>query len=374
MNATPFVDLSVIHDSIHRELQSAFDRVLRSNCFILGPEVDAFEEEFASFCGAQLAVGVGSGLDALRLALLASGISEGDEVIVPSHTFIATWLAVTACGAVPVPVEPAEGSFSITAEGVEKLITRRTRAIIPVHLYGQPVDLDPIIALAARHDLRVIEDAAQAHGARYKGRRIGSHGDAVAWSFYPGKNLGGFGDGGAVTTNNPDIAEAIRIMRNYGSRGKYVHDIEGSNSRLDALQASLLRVKLKYLDAWNSQRQEAAALYQDGLAKFFPDVVLPTTPIWADSVWHLYVLRCKERDRLQQHLSQHGISTLIHYPKPPHLQAAYARLGFGPGSFPIAENLSRQILSLPMYPGMSLDTPSVVADIFEQTLQRRFPN
>lgn len=369
MNSIPFLDLSAIHDALREELSAAFDRVMQSGIYIMGPELEAFEREFADYCEASHAIGLGNGLDALRVGLLALGVQPGDEVIVPSHTFIATWLAVTECKAIPVPVEPDEGSFTISAKAIEKAITARTRVIIPVHLYGQPVDLDPILALAKRHGLKVLEDAAQAHGARYKGRRIGSRGDAVAWSFYPGKNLGAFGDGGAVTTNDPAIAESIRMLRNYGSRRKYEHEIEGCNSRLDPLQAALLRVKLRHLDRWNAQRKEIALAYQEHLSHLSAQGLrLPSVPEWAEPVWHLYVVQCAKRDQLQARLAEFGTSTLIHYPQPPHLQSAYARLGFNCGDFRVAEKLCNEVLSLPIYPGMPLSYTRLIAGQIEQFL------
>lgn len=370
MSLPAFLDLSSTNDGIRDELMAAFERVLRSSTYIAGRELQAFEEEFADYCEAKYTVGVGNGLDALRLALLALGVEEGDEVIVPSHTFIATWLAVTACGATPIPVEPDPRSFTISATAIEKAITPRTRVIIPVHLYGQPADLDPILSLAARHKIKVLEDAAQAHGARYKGYRIGSHGHAVAWSFYPGKNLGGMGDGGAVTTNDPSVANSIQMLRNYGSRVKYRHEIEGCNSRLDPLQAAFLRVKLRYLDNWNSQRKEIADQYSTTISKICgSDICLPIVPKWADPVWHLYVIQLPHRDFLHEYMGRFEIPTLIHYPTPPHLQPAYARLGLPEGSLPIAEKLSREVLSLPLYPGMSRDVPIRVAEVLEQYLR-----
>jgi len=355
MKSIPFLNLSTIHDSISEDLNSAFERVVKSGTYILGSELEAFEREFADFCEAGYSIGLGNGLDALRIGLIALGVQPGDEVIVPSHTFIATWLAVTECKAIPVPVEPEDGSFTISAQAIEKAITSRTRVIIPVHLYGQPVDLDPILALAFRHGIKVLEDAAQAHGARYKGRRVGGHGDAVAWSFYPGKNLGAFGDGGALTTNDLSLAESIRMLRNYGSRQKYEHEIEGFNSRLDPLQASLLRVKLRHLDHWNKQRLEIANVYLEKFSKFSKyGLLVPTLPSWSESAWHLFVVKFGKRDQLHRLLSEAGVCTLIHYPKPPHLQKAYARLGFKLGSFPVAEKLSNEVLSLPIYPGLSL--------------------
>jgi len=269
-------------------------------------------------------------------------------VIVPSNTYIATWLAVSQCGAIPVPVEPLDSTCNIDPGQIEAAITPRTKAIIPVHLYGQPADLDPILALAHKHGLRVLEDAAQAHGARYKGKRIGGHGDVVAWSFYPGKNLGALGDAGAVSTNDPYIADRIRVLRNYGSRVKYVNEVQGCNSRLDPVQAAILRVKLKVLDAWNVRREKIAARYTEALAGL--DLAIPTVLPWVDPVWHLYVVQSSQRDVLQKSLGEAGISTLIHYPIPPHLQQAYAGAGYVKGRLPLAERLANQVLSLPIGP------------------------
>jgi len=365
MNPIPFLDLSIVHNTIYEELNDSFNRVMKSGVFILGSELEAFEQEFAEYCEAKHAVGLGNGLDALRIGLIALGVRPGDEVIVPSHTFIATWLAVTECKAIPIPVEPEEGSFTISAEAIEKAITSRTRVIIPVHLYGQPSDLDPIISLASKYGIKVLEDAAQAHGARYKGRRLGSHGDLVAWSFYPGKNLGGFGDGGALTTNHPEIAESIRMIRNYGSQRKYEHETEGCNSRLDPLQAALLRVKLRYLDKWNDERKKIARCYLNSFSNLSQfGLHLPFVPDWADPVWHLFVIKTSKRNQLQILLSESGISTLIHYPKPPHLQKVYSRLGFRIGSFPVAERISSETLSIPIYPGLTdLHTSKVIENI-----------
>jgi dTDP-4-amino-4,6-dideoxygalactose transaminase len=300
----------------------------------------------------------------LHLALRAMDICAGDEVIVPSNTFIATWLAVSQCGAIPVPVEPLEDTYNIDPGRIEAAITPRTRALIPVHLYGQPADLDPILALAHKHGLRVVEDAAQAHGARYKGKRIGGHGDAVAWSFYPGKNLGALGDAGAVTTNDPQVLDRIRVLRNYGSRVKYVNEVQGYNSRLDPVQAAVLRVKLKVLDAWNTRRGKIAARYTAALAK--SNLMLPIVPAWAEPVWHLYVVQSSQRDTLQKTLSEVGIGTHIHYPIPPHLQQAYGKTGLVKGKFPIAERLATQVLSLPI--GPQLDDASSEAVIAHLTL------
>lgn len=347
----PFLDLKAPHQELQSELDEVWARVRDSGWYILGPEVDAFEQEYAAYCGAQHCVGVANGLDALHLALRALGVGTGDEVIVPSNTYIATWLAVSQCGAVPVPVEPDPATHNLDPRRIEAVVTPRTKVILPVHLYGQPADLDPILSIARRHGLRVLEDAAQAHGARYKGQRIGAHGDAVAWSFYPGKNLGALGDAGAVTTNDPELADRLRVLRNYGSRVKYVNEVQGWNSRLDPLQAAILRVKLAHLDEWNARRAEIAALYLRELADC--GVVLPQVPDWAQPVWHLFVIRHPQRDALQQRLAQAGIQTLIHYPIPPHRQQAYAGLGLAEGALPIAERLAAEVLSLPIGPHLS---------------------
>lgn len=344
----PFLDLCAAYRELQPEIDAAVARVLDSGWYILGEEVEAFEVEWAAYCQAEHAVGVGNGLDALHLALRAMGVGPGDEVIVPVHTFIATWLAVSRCGATPVPVEPDECTYNIDPNLIEAAITSHTKVIIPVHLYGQPADLNPILAIARSHGLRVLEDAAQAHGARYKGKRIGGHGDAAAWSFYPGKNLGALGDGGAVTTSDSDLAERIRTLRNCGSRTKYINEVQGINSRLDPIQAAVLRVKLKYLDEWNERRKAIAAKYLENLADTGP--ILPQVPSWAEPVWHLFVVRTKDRSALQHRLTEAGISTMIHYPIPPHLQKAYAGLGHKPGSFPLSEKMAKEVLSLPMGP------------------------
>jgi dTDP-4-amino-4,6-dideoxygalactose transaminase len=360
MTQIPFLDLRAAYLELKTEIDRAVARVLDSGWYILGAEVEAFEAEFAAYCEAKFAVGVANGLDALHLALRAFGVAPGDEVIVPSNTYIATWLAVSQCGATPVPVEPDERTHNINPALIESAITPLTRAIIPVHLYGQPADLDPILAIARKHGLYVLEDAAQAHGARYKGKRIGAHGDAVAWSFYPGKNLGALGDGGAVTTNEPGIADRIRMLRNYGSRVKYENEVQGFNSRLDPLQAAILRVKLAHLDDWNARRANIAERYQRELAS--AQLTLPYVPDWARPVWHLFVVRCDQRRSLQQALGQAGVGTLIHYPIPPHLQEAYRRGGWGTGAFPIAERLADEVLSLPMGPHLSEPLLGVVTD------------
>lgn len=355
----PFLDLGAAYSELKAEIEAAVLASLRSGWYIGGQEVEAFEHEFAAYTETRHCVGVANGLDALHLALRAMDIGAGDEVIVPTNTYIATWLAVSQCGAIPVPVEPLESTCNIDPDLIEAAITPRTRAIIPVHLYGQSADLDPILAIARKHGLRVLEDAAQAHGARYKGKRIGGHGDVVAWSFYPGKNLGALGDAGAVTTNDPDIADRIRVLRNYGSRVKYVNEVQGYNSRLDPVQAAALRVKLKVLDVWNARRVKIAAHYTAALAG--SGLVLPAVPSWAEPVWHLYVVQSPRRDALQKALGEAGISTLIHYPIPPHLQKAYVEAGYVKGRFPIAERLANQVLSLPI--GPQLDDLSVTAVI-----------
>ncbi|RUQ41268.1 MAG: DegT/DnrJ/EryC1/StrS family aminotransferase [Candidatus Competibacteraceae bacterium] len=349
--SVPFLDLGAAYLELKDDLDAAYHRVMDSGWFILGKEVEAFEREFAAYCEAAHCVGVGNGLEALHLILRAYGIGPGDEVIVPANTYIATWLAVSYAGATPIPVEPDARTYNLDPALIEAAITPATRAILPVHLYGQPADMDPIKALASRYGLKVIEDAAQAHGARYHGRRVGGLGDAAGFSFYPGKNLGALGDGGAVVTNDADLAERVRVLRNYGSRVKYHNEVKGFNSRLDELQAALLRVKLPVLDAWNERRRAAAARYLDGLAG--SELGLPYVPKWAEPVWHLFVVRHPQRDALQQRLQQAGIGTMIHYPIPPHLQPAYAELGYGAGAFPISEAIHREVLSLPMGPQLT---------------------
>jgi len=348
----PFLDLRAGYLELKSEIDDAVSRVLDSGWYILGPEVESFEEEFATYCQTKFSIGVANGLDALTLALRAMDVGPGDEVIVPSNTYIATWLAVSQCGATPVPVEPDVGTYNIDPDSIADAITPRTKVILPVHLYGQPTDLDPILTIARKHGLRVLEDGAQAHGARYKGQHIGGHGDAVAWSFYPGKNLGAIGDGGAVTTNDPEIAGRIRMLRNYGSNIKYINEVKGFNSRLDPIQAAILRVKLKYLDAWNDRRKHIAKLYQDSLLG--SSLVLPHAPEWAEPVWHLFVVRHPERDLVAAKLNDMGIGTLIHYPIPPHKQAAYAELNFPPESFPIASKMAKEVLSLPIGPHLEI--------------------
>lgn len=348
----PFLDLAGAYRELKTEIDAAIQRVLDSGGYILGPEVDAFEAEWAAYCEANHAVGLANGLDALTIALHALDIGPGDEVIVPSNTYIATWLSVTAVGARPVPVEPDPATHNIDPACIAAAITPMTRAILPVHLYGQPADLDPILSQARQHSLSVIEDAAQAHGARYKGRRIGSHGDVVCWSFYPGKNLGALGDAGAITTNRADLADRIRMLRNYGSLVKYVNKVQGMNSRLDPIQAAVLRAKLPHLDAWTERRRAITAAYSDELLD--SGLILPQIADYADPVWHLYVVRSPDRDNLQRRLTEAGIGTLIHYPIPPHMQEAYARLGLAPDALPLARCLADEVLSLPIGPQMTM--------------------
>ena len=349
----PFLDLGAAYRELKPEIDAAVSRVLESGWYILGPEVEAFEAEWAAYCEAKHAVGLANGLDALTLALRALDIGPGDEVIVPSNTYIATWLAVTGVGATPIPVEPDVATHNIDPARIEAAITSRTRALLPVHLYGQPADMDPILDIASRHGLRVIEDAAQAHGARYKGKRIGAHGDIVCWSFYPGKNLGALGDAGAITTNDAALAERVALLRNYGSRQKYVNEEAGVNSRLDPIQAAVLRVKLGALDEWTERRRAVATAYTVGMAQ--SDVILPHVPDWAEPAWHLYVVRTSDREALQDRMTEAGIGTLIHYPIPPHMQKAYTDMEIMPEALPMARDLASEVLSLPMGPQLSLD-------------------
>jgi len=350
----PFLDLKTINAAQRSELLAAFERVLDSGWYIMGAELKAFESEWAAYCGANHAVGVGNGLEAMSLVLRAWGVGPGDEVIVPSNTYIATWLAVTHVGATPVPVEPLESTFNIDPARIEAAVTPRTKVLLPVHLYGRPADMAPILAIARRHGLKVLEDGAQAHGAVYDGQRLGAHGDAVAWSFYPGKNLGALGDGGAVTTDDPALAEQLRVLRNYGSRVKYHNEVVGWNSRLDELQAALLRVKLPALQAHNDRRAAVARQYLDGLAdvavRSGSRLTLPNMNPRESSAWHLFVVRHPQRDTLAKLLAAAGVGTVIHYPVAPHRQPVYAALGLGAGSLPLSERLHAEVLSLPIGP------------------------
>jgi dTDP-4-amino-4,6-dideoxygalactose transaminase len=357
----PFLDLGAAYRELKTEIDVAVLRVMNSGLFILGPEVDAFEEEWAKYCDAKYAVGLANGLDALIMALQALDVGPGDEVIVPSNTYIATWLAVSAVGATPVPVEPNSNTYNIDINLIAAAITQKTKVILPVHLYGQPADMDPILTLARQHDIRVVEDAAQAHGAYYKKKRIGGHGDIVCWSFYPGKNLGAMGDGGAITTNRADLADKVKVLSNYGSRTKYVNEVQGVNSRLDPIQAAVLGVKLKYLDEWSERRRKIADIYTKALKG--TDLILPYVPDWAEPVWHLYVVRSNNRNTLQRRIEASGIGTLIHYPIPPHMQEAYSGLGISDNHFPLASQISDEILSLPIGPQMEIQQASYVCNI-----------
>jgi dTDP-3-amino-3,4,6-trideoxy-alpha-D-glucose transaminase len=345
----PFLDMKPIYDELKPGLDAAYERVMRSGWFVLGKEVEAFEAEYAAYCGTKHCIGLGNGLEALELVLRAWDLGAGDEVIVPSNTYIATWLAVTAVGAKVVPVEPFPAGPNIDPERIAAAVTPRTKAIMPVHLYGEPADMDAIMAIANKHGLKVIEDVAQAQGSKVRGRRAGSLGHAGAHSFFPTKNIGAAGDGGAVTTDDDKLAERLRVLRNYGSRVKYVNLERGFNSRLDELQAALLRVKLPKLDEWNERRRVCAKRYTDKLAGI-PGLGLPRAPQWAEPVWHLYVVRTERRAELIKALDKAGIGHLIHYPIPPHLQQAYADLGLPKGSFPLAETLAETVLSLPIGP------------------------
>jgi dTDP-4-amino-4,6-dideoxygalactose transaminase len=343
----PFLDLRPQYLELKDQFDAAYQHVAESGQFILGPEVDSFESEFATYCEAQHCIGVGNGLDALHLIVRALGIGPGDEVLVPANTYIATWLAVSHAGATPVPVEPDLKTYNIDSGRIEAAITKHTRAIIAVHLYGQPADMDPINKIASQYGLKVIEDAAQAHGARYREKRVGALGDAAGFSFYPGKNLGAWGDAGAVVTNDDALARRVRVLSNYGSQVKYYNERKGFNSRLDELQAAILRIKLAKLDEWNERRQKIAEEYLQMLEGSC-DLTLPYVPDWADPVWHLFVVHHPKRDILQEYLHQNGVGTLIHYPLPPHLQAAYAEVGYEHGQFPISEKLADEVLSLPI--------------------------
>lgn len=364
----PFLDFVRPYEELKAELDEAYSRFMRSAWYVLGREVEAFEQEFAEYCGVEHCVGVGNGLEALHLTLRACGIGKNDEVIVPSNTYIATWLAVSYAGATPVPVEPDAKTFNIDPNRIEAAITRRTKAILPVHLYGQPADMDPIMTIARKHKLKVIEDNAQAQGARYQGRRTGALSDAAGNSFYPGKNLGAYGEAGAVTTNDKELADKIRILRNYGSQKKYYNEVKGYNSRLDELQAAFLCVKLKKLDEWNNRRRTVAARYLDGLTGL-PDLTLPFVPAWAEPVWHLFVIRHPKRDWLQQKLTEAGVGTLIHYPIPPHLSGAYADHKWTRGKFPVAESLADTVLSLPIGPHLREEQADLVVKEIVQAVQ-----
>ena len=370
MDSVPFVDLAAHHQPIAHELRAAFDRVLTHGQFILGAEVEAFEREFASFLGCRFAIGVGSGLDALRLALQAAGVRPGDDVIVPANTFIATALAVSAVGAVPVLVDVDPHTYNIDVNRLEEAITARTTAIVPVHLYGQAADMDPLLDIASRRGLRVIEDACQAHGARLHGRACGSLGHAGCFSFYPGKNLGGFGDGGLVATDDEALAAEVRRLRNYGEEREYHHACKGLNARLDGLQAAILRTKLPRLDWCGAERRRHARAYDQRLAAI-EQVGAPRAPADAAShVYHLYVIRTPHRDDLQAFLRGRGVQTGIHYPIPIHRQPAYSELAARAEHVPVADRLAGEILSLPMFPELTDQQIDRVCDAIADYYQR----
>lgn len=354
----PFLDLKAAYFELKEEFDTAYHRVMDSGWYLLGEELHAFEEDFAKYCGVKHCVGVGNGLEALELILRGYGIGEGDEVIVPSNTYIATWLAVTNVGAQVVPVEPDIRTYNIDPSLIKASITSRTRAIIPVHLYGQTADMETIISIAKHYGLKIIEDAAQAHGAKYKSKMAGALGDAAGFSFYPGKNLGAFGDAGAVTTNDAQLADKIRILRNYGSREKYINEERGLNSRMDELQAAFLRVKLKYLDLWNERRKKIADIYMMEIESK-SDLVMPHILPTNEHSWHLFVIRSSKRDLLQQKLSKLGIQTLIHYPIPPHKQKAYSEMSNL--VFPVSEKIHQEVLSLPIGAQLCLDVADTIA-------------
>ncbi|MCS7337951.1 MAG: DegT/DnrJ/EryC1/StrS family aminotransferase [Verrucomicrobiae bacterium] len=350
----PFLDLKAHHEPLRAEINAAIAEVIDSCAFAGGPFVARFEEEFARYCGARFAVGVGSGTDALWLTLLALGVGQGDEVITVPNTFMATAEAISYTGALPVFVDVDEETYTMDAELLEQAITPRTKAIIPVHLFGQCADMDRIQEIAGRHGVPVVEDACQAHGATYKGQKAGTMGVAGCFSFYPGKNLGAFGEAGAVVTNDPDLAETIRMLRDHGQARKYVHSKIGWNARMDGIQAAVLRVKLARLDEVNARRRAHAALYRALLADC-EDVILPIEAPWNMHVYHVYAVRVKDRDGVMEALAQRGVGCGIHYPIPIHLQEAYNRLGHKPGSFPVAERCARELLSLPMYPELTCE-------------------
>ena len=360
----PFVTFLPMEKELKPDLVEAFNRVFTRSWYIEGVEDDEFEQEFAKYCGAKYCVGVGNGLDALMLALKALNIGKGDEVIVPSNTYIATALAVTYVGAKPVFVEPDIKTFNIDPKLIERKITKKTKAIMPVHLYGQACDMDPIMAIAKKHNLYVVEDCAQAHGATYKGKRVGTFGDAAGFSFYPGKNLGALGDAGAVVTSNKEIADKVRSLGNYGSDYKYHHVFKGNNSRLDELQAAFLTAKLPYLDKMNEERRRIAKLFTEGIKN--DSVILPYVMPECVPVWHIYGIRCKDRIALEKHLNKKGIGTNKHYPIPMHMQPCYQDLGIKEGDLPIAEEISKTELSIPMYYGMTNDEIQYVIDTINE--------
>lgn len=365
----PFLNFSHMHSAVKAEIYDAFNRVYESNWLILGKELESFEAAYAIFNQVDYCVGVSNGLDALHLALRALEISAGDEVIVPSNTYIATALAVTYVGAKPIFVEPKINTYNIDPDLLEQSITDKTKAIMPVHLYGQACEMESIMAVAGKYGLSVIEDNAQAQGASYNNKLTGTWGDASGTSFYPGKNLGALGDAGAVTTANQNIAEMIRMFRNYGSQKKYYNEVVGYNMRMDEIQAAFLSTKLKKLNDWTLERQKIASWYNERLMHL-EDVVLPAIAVGSTHVYHLYVIRIKQRDRLQSFLDENGVGTLIHYPIPPHLQGAYQSLGYCKGNFPISEEIASTCLSLPIWPGMTLSEVDYISDLINKFLSK----
>ncbi|MDA8695985.1 DegT/DnrJ/EryC1/StrS family aminotransferase [Flavobacteriales bacterium] len=365
-----FLSLDGVHGPIKDELSGAFDAVLNSGWLVNGKRLEQFEQEWGDYLGSAFGVGVSNGLDGLELALRACGVGEGDEVLVPSHTYVASFLAISHVGAIPVPVECSVNTGLLDVSFLEASVTERTRAIMPVHLYGQAVDMDGVMEVAQKHGLMVIEDNAQAQGSSWKGKRTGSWGHANSTSFYPGKNLGALGDAGAVTTDDEEVARRVRMLRNYGSEEKYVNVELGYNMRLDELQAAFLSVKLKHLDAWTAERKRLAARYDEMLAGV-DDLKLPVTAEGADHVYHLYVVRTRSRVELVEHLNAKGVGTLIHYPIPPHLQKCYEYVGWKQGQFPIAEELAETVLSIPLYPGLTEGEQEFVVKMLKEFFDGR---
>ncbi len=365
----PIVDLKLQHETLKEEICSAMLRVVQDSNFILGSELKTFEEEFAHFCGAEYGIGVGSGTAALHLALLAAAIGPGDEVITVPNTFISTALAISYVGATPRLVDIDPDSYNIDVDKIEKAITKKTKAVIPVHLYGQAADMDSILKIASKYDLKVIEDACQAHGAEYKNRCVGSIGDIGCFSFYPGKNLGALGDGGMIVTNSDEVAREVRLFRHLGQGAKYYHLLKGFNSRLDTLQAAVLSVKLARLSEWNERRNEHAEYYNELLNGFEAVITPRKSPYATRHVYHIYAIRVKNRKGLQEYLLSKGISTGIHYPIPIHMQEAYGDLGYKKGDFPVAEEIVDEVLSLPMYPELTRPQIQLIANEIKEYFQ-----
>ena len=367
--AVPFLDLRTVHDDLADEILGDIAGLIESTGFANGPAVAEFERAFAGYCGAEHCVGLSSGLDALRLGLIAAGLETGDRVIVPAHTFIASFEAIAQAGGVPVPVDVSEQDYNLDPQAADAAVDERTRSLLPVHLYGQLADMVALEDIARRHDLTIVEDAAQAHGASRDGRAAGVTGLAGAFSFYPGKNLGAMGDAGALLTDSAALADTMRALREHGQTAKYKHEFEGWTARLDTIQALVLLRKLPLLDGWNEQRRTAAAWYTEALAGV-GDLRTPTVPDGSEPVWHLYVVRTRHRDELAEFLRGRSIGTGVHYPEPPHLVPPYAHLGYGRGSFPVAEALAQEVLSLPMFPGITEDQVTVVVDSISAFFRR----